>query len=120
MRKLLFLGLLVVSTNFFTSCQKEDLLGDDLSNSKTNSSADASADRNGHHPHPTPVDVSQLPAAITDYVTANYAGSTIERAGTLPNGNYVLLVQTAGSAPVGLLFDASGNFLQTLPAPIGG
>jgi hypothetical protein len=124
MRKFLFLGLLAVSMLSLNSCQKEDLLGDELmSSSKTTNGSSATLtstdDRHGR-PRPTPIDVSELPTTVTDYVTANYADGTIEHAGTLQNGNYVVMVENADGTKVGLMFDSTGAFVQELPPPPAG
>lgn len=127
MRKLLFAGL-VACVAFFTSCQKENILGEEFSSSK-NSTAVTDADLwqgmggGSQHPHPTPIEVSELPTAITDYVAANYPDGTIGRAGVLPDGGgYVIVIVNSDGTKVRLAFDADGNFLQVLPGcgPGGG
>lgn len=65
---------------------------------------------------PTPIEISALPATITSAISASYAGATIERAGKDKAGNYVVLI-IQNDQPKGLLFDASGKFLQVLPPP---
>jgi len=64
------------------------------------------------------IGTSSLPAAITDYLTVNYAGYTFEKAyaDKDASGNitgYVVIIQFNGN-PVGLKFDASGNFILVL------
>ena len=113
MRRFLFFGLIVAGMTFFASCEKDDIIGSDLDASKGYGSQGR---HGGDRPHPTPIDISLLPASVTDYVQTNFTGATINRAGTLPNGNYVVQVQVEGEQPIGLLFDASGNFIETLPA----
>ncbi len=61
---------------------------------------------------------SALPASILSYLTANYSGYTFDKgyeikdsAGTI--GGYVVIISYNGK-PVGLLFDASGNFQRVL------
>ncbi|HEY5405986.1 MAG TPA: PepSY-like domain-containing protein [Ginsengibacter sp.] len=61
---------------------------------------------------------STLPTTITDYLAANYAGYTFQKAYTEKDasGNitgYVAIIQFNGN-PVGLKFDASGNFILVL------
>jgi len=58
------------------------------------------------------VAVSDLPSAITAYITANYAGATIERAGKIQAGGYIVEVKKADGTSTGLVFDASGNFVS--------
>jgi hypothetical protein len=62
--------------------------------------------------------IGSLPAVITDYLAGNYAGYTFQKAyadkdssGNL--GGYVVIIQFNGK-PVGLKFDASGNFIRVL------
>jgi Putative beta-lactamase-inhibitor-like, PepSY-like len=59
-----------------------------------------------------------LPANITNYLNTNYAGYTFQKAYTDKDisGNiagYVVIIQFNGN-PVGLRFDASGNFVKVL------
>jgi len=68
--------------------------------------------KTGRNCNITEVAVSDLPAAITDYITANYAGATIESAGLTNSGNYTLHVKNADGTSVGLIFDADGNFVS--------
>ncbi|MFD2573116.1 PepSY-like domain-containing protein [Spirosoma soli] len=62
----------------------------------------------------TAVAVTSLPAAITSYVTANYAGSTIVQAGKSSTGQFLVWVQQANARPVALVFAADGTFVQAL------
>ena len=62
--------------------------------------------------------MSTLPTAITDYLSANYAGYTFQSAYAEKDasGNivgYVVIIQYNGN-PVGLKFDAAGNFILVL------
>jgi hypothetical protein len=70
------------------------------------------------HHHTDSVAFSSLPTAITNYLSANYAGYTAQKAfadkdssGTL--SGYVVIIQFNGK-PVGLKFDASGTFVKVL------
>ena len=72
----------------------------------------------GPRDHRDSVAISSLPASIGTYLSANYAGFNGEKAfvikdqsGTLQG--YVVVVQYNGK-PVGLKFDASGNFIKVL------
>lgn len=127
MRKVFFVALWLVCLGFLASCQKENILNDEFSSSSKAAVAEmtsyltgGSGDAQGEHLHPTPVEVGELPTAITDYVAANYPDGEIKRSGVLPNGNYILIIQNADGTKVGLLFDAEGNFLQVLPPPANG
>jgi hypothetical protein len=61
----------------------------------------------------TEVAIADLPAGITTYINSNYAGFAVKRAGKVESGNYVVLIEnaTAGTHK-GLVFDATGKFLQ--------
>ena len=54
------------------------------------------------------VDVASLPQAISDYVAANYAGETIDKASTKPNGVFAVKL----SDNTVLMFGANGDFLR--------
>ena len=60
----------------------------------------------------TAVAVSALPAAITNYITTNYAGATIRAAGTNTTGQFKVIVQPTTGRSVELLFAADGTFVQ--------
>jgi len=71
-----------------------------------------------HDHHLDSIAMSGLPAAITDYLTANYSGYTFQKAYTDKDSSgtisgYVVIIQFNGN-PVGLKFDASGNFINVL------
>jgi len=68
--------------------------------------------------HLDSVAFSSLPANLTAYLTSNYAGYTFQKAYDVKDslGNitgYVAIIQYNGN-PVGLKFDASGNFVGVL------
>lgn len=60
----------------------------------------------------TVVAASALPAAVTNYITANYAGATIRAAGKSSTGQYKVLVQPTTGRLVELSFAADGTFVQ--------
>jgi hypothetical protein len=71
---------------------------------------------NSHHLDS--VSLTNLPATVTDYLTTNYDGYTFQKAFTDKDlsGNtagYVVIIQYNRN-PVGLKFDASGNFIRVL------
>jgi hypothetical protein len=71
-----------------------------------------------HDHHLDSIAMSGLPAAITDYLTTNYSGYTFQKAYTDKDSSgtisgYVVIIQFNGN-PVGLKFDASGNFINVL------
>ncbi|MBK9720915.1 MAG: hypothetical protein IPO78_04770 [Saprospiraceae bacterium] len=74
--------------------------------------------KRGHHPkghknHLTEVDITTLLIDITTYIDANYAGSTIERAGMTRKGEFIISINYNGSRKL-LLFDFQGVFLKVL------
>ncbi len=58
------------------------------------------------------VAISDLPAAITTYLSTNYAGATILNAHTEANGYYDVTVKKADGTTVKLYFDANGVFVK--------
>lgn len=62
----------------------------------------------------TAVDVATLSSSITDYISTNYAGSTIVKAATDADGNIFVVVKKADGTLVGLAFDKDGNFVKVL------
>ena len=58
------------------------------------------------------VDASTLPAAVTTYITTNYAGSTIRLVGKNSTGQFKVYVQLATGQIVELSFAADGTFVQ--------
>jgi hypothetical protein len=64
----------------------------------------------------TEVAVSALPASITSYLTTNYAGFTIKRAGTNTDGNYIVGLDNGTNHKV-VKFDATGKFIEEMAIP---
>lgn len=120
MKKILFL-LTALSGLFLTSCNQQDVNADNSDD--VFASIEASAARTAAVNDTvtkgkckgklTSVDIATLPATITTYINANYAGSTIKFAGKDEKGQYVVGV-SLNSVETGLLFDANGAFVQTL------
>jgi hypothetical protein len=72
----------------------------------------------GPRQHRDSVAISALPASLGTYLSANYSGFTGERAFAVKDGTgtvqgYVVIIMY-NAKPVGLKFDASGNFVQVL------
>lgn len=59
----------------------------------------------------TQVAITDLPAAITSYITANYAGATINVAAKDANRGYVVMI-TQNDVKKALLFNLDGSFNQ--------
>lgn len=64
----------------------------------------------------TEVAITALPASVATYVTANYAGYTIKRAGKDTDGNLFVAIEN-GTTRKALLFDANGVFKQEKEVP---
>jgi len=68
--------------------------------------------------HRDSIAFSSLPSSVTSYLTTNYSGYTAQKAFAIKDASetlqgYVAIVTFNGN-PVGLKFDASGNFVQVL------
>ncbi|MFB0908963.1 MAG: hypothetical protein ACI9V1_001939 [Spirosomataceae bacterium] len=128
MKNLTKLGVfLLVSIFAFTACENDNSISpfstDDESalldfmflataNDSTNTNSDHKKGwRGGKKCNVTEVAIADLPAAITSYITANYADATVDRAGTLENGNYVVKITKTDATHAGLIFDAGGVFV---------
>lgn len=129
MKNLTKLGLfLLVSIFTFTACENDNSVSP-LSTDDESALLDfmflATADdstgtdtdrrngwRGGKKCNITEVEVADLPATITSYITANYTGVTVNRAGTLENGNFVVKITKADATHAGLVFDADGVFVS--------
>lgn len=115
--KFLILSLFAISIGF-TSCDKSDVSPNTDESAYVDfmflaTTADSSkTTHNGKKCNLTEVTVASLPAAITSYVSTNYAGATIDRAGTTTEGNYVLHVVKADGTHAGLIFDSKGAFVE--------
>lgn len=117
-----------------TSCQKENLStaedtdAEDVSSflkmatsaaaTSTCTHADSAKDslyrQRRHHITITEIDINTLPAAINNYISANYVGAAVKKAGTDSLGNFYIKIMNADSSYIGLLFDVNGNFVKEL------
>lgn len=64
--------------------------------------------RDNDRPALTEIDLADLPASITDYISTHYEDYTIAKAGTDDEGNYHVKLE---NGPI-LIFDADGNFVE--------
>jgi Putative beta-lactamase-inhibitor-like, PepSY-like len=62
------------------------------------------------------IDIATLPASVSAYVTANYAGYTIKKAGKDADGNILVGIKNDAGHKV-LKFDAAGKFVEELQVP---
>jgi len=62
----------------------------------------------------TEIKAADLPAAITSYITANYAGAEIQFAGKDTAGQIVVGLKLSDGTHKGLLFNADGTFSKVL------
>ena len=67
----------------------------------------------------TTVEISALPAAITTYISANYATAEIKKAGTNTDGEYFVAILIDSKVKV-LLFSADSTFSKELEKPAMG
>jgi len=67
----------------------------------------------------TEVAVANLSATITSYITANYTGAEIKKAGTNAEGQYFVGIVLDSKIKV-LLFNADGTFSKELEKPANG
>jgi Putative beta-lactamase-inhibitor-like, PepSY-like len=64
----------------------------------------------------TEVAITALPASVSAYVTKNYAGYTIKKAGSDADGNFLVGLDNGTGHKV-LKFDSAGNFKEELQIP---
>jgi Protein of unknown function (DUF2874). len=72
----------------------------------------------GRNEHRDSIAFSSLPTGVSDYLNTNYSGYTFIKAFTVIDNSgtvkgYVVVIQYNGK-PVGVKFDASGNFIAVL------
>ena len=99
---------LVVSLNACTSNPVDPTTAD----ASARSGGVVSTSLTGPH-NLTAVDAATLPAAITTYISTNYAGATIKEALKDAQGNYVVAITVSSVVNV-LAFKADGTFVKVL------
>lgn len=67
----------------------------------------------------TKIAVTDLPAAVTSYITTTYAGATVEYAAKDDTGNFLVAIKQNDEAKA-LLFNADGTFNEELSLKGGG
>ncbi len=119
MKKVLFL-LTIVSGFLLTSCKSQDAVdpSEEILLSMQASSARSAADGDPVTKEKckgklTAIDPATLPAAITTYINANYAGATVKFAGKDDKGQTVVGL-TLNNVETGLLFDVNNAFVKAL------
>lgn len=131
MKKITF----AIASFFFalTSCQKEDIINQDenavedvstflkmatssaaLSTCTHADSADSLHRNKRHHIVITEIDIATLSSTISNYISTNYAGAIVQKAGVDSLGNTYIKIMKADSSFIGLLFDVNGNFIKEL------
>ncbi|WP_428657875.1 hypothetical protein [Runella sp.] len=70
-------------------------------------------------PKLTKVEISALPAAITSYITATYAGYEIKQAAKSEEGLYYVGIASTDAHKL-IVFNADGTFKEEKSAPKGG
>lgn len=128
--KIIFIGLLSLAS-FLTSCKKDETTSIDSNAAESSMSEsslakltelalmsaknEAGRDSTGRHERPcklTEIGTGSLPPSVTTYITSNYADATIERAGENQAGHYLIAIKKADGTVSGLIFDATGVFLN--------
>jgi hypothetical protein len=120
MKKLLFLSVAMIGL-WLTNCTKQEVSPD--STDDVFASIQSSAARSAADTDPvtkekckgklTNIEIAALPSTVTAYITKNYAGAAIKFAGKDDKGQFVVGV-SLNSVETGLLFDATGTFVQVL------
>lgn len=82
-----------------------------LNFSATGEFVSVSSNGNNDSNHETPVDVADLLAEITTYITTNYAGATITSAEKDWNGGFEVHINTAAGVRLELNFTSTGTFV---------
>jgi hypothetical protein len=111
--------LMTLLAGFLAACQPDTITPDELMGPEF---LNASAARLSAEADPVTqskckgklVAVANLPAAVTSYLSSNYAGSKVLFAGKDEEGKLVVAVQKADGTHVGVLFKADGTFAQEL------
>lgn len=89
--------------------------GDSLNHPKPHKADSANRPRPGKGPDVTTVAVSSLPAAITTYISTNYAGATIDKAvQEKTSSDYLIAITTTDKKRVALLFASNGTFKKAV------
>jgi hypothetical protein len=78
------------------------------------SAAGAFVSEKAQKARPASLDLATLPAGITSYVTANYAGGSIQKAFKKEDGSFVVIVKKSDETRVGLAFSAAGAFTSEI------
>ena len=129
------INLSIAAATIFSSCQKEAALTQTSNTAIQAAAAQTQAvavaastttagdsvyviNTCSHNSKRDSVAFSSLPSAVTNYLTANYAGYTFQKAFSVKDASgtlqgYVVIILYNGN-PVGLKFDASGTFVQVL------
>jgi hypothetical protein len=121
MKKVL-LAVFAMSALFLASCNKENVTAittEDLSQAVQLSAARTAATSDSVTKKKcksdlTPVLTADLPAAITTYISTNYAGAEVRFAGKDAAGQIVVGLKLADATHKGLLFGADGTFKEAL------
>lgn len=122
------------AASIVVSCNKSDLSSSDASSVSSSSTiavaASTTTSTNGsadsvylvqpcqRHEHRDSIAQSALPSSISTYLSSNYSGYSFAKAFALKNSSsaitgYVVVIYYNNN-PVGLQFDASGNFVKVL------
>ncbi|MBP6385415.1 MAG: hypothetical protein KA327_02235 [Pseudarcicella sp.] len=70
-----------------------------------------------HRAKLTKIEIVDLPANVTAYITANYVTFSAKKAGKTTEGNYIVALKDGNGMHKVLKFDANGNFTQEAQIP---
>ena len=108
MKKLLVFSVVAALVVGLMSCNKNSV--DPTADASARTTGTVSTSLTGPH-NVTVVDASSLPAAITTYITTNYAGATVKEALKDDKGNYLVAIVQNSTLKL-LLFKADGTFVK--------
>lgn len=114
MKKFVFIGLVGLAGLGLYGCDKTQSAVDPTEDAAT-SAARILADSAGFfcHKNLTRIDAATLPAAVTSYVSTNYAGATVAYAAKDDKDNILVAITQNGERKT-LLFNADGSFNKEL------
>jgi hypothetical protein len=113
--KLLIIALFA-STIGFTSCESDNLNPADDNSAYADflfyATTDSSGKGHGPRKNITEIDPTTLPANVKSYISTNYVGASIDRAGTSESGKYVVKITLSDGTSRGILFGTDGVFIS--------
>ncbi|GAB3955702.1 hypothetical protein GCM10028805_43910 [Spirosoma harenae] len=112
MKKLLLFSVVAALIGGLMSCSKNSV--DPSADASARTTGTVSTSLTGPHNF-TVVDASSLPAAITTFITTNYAGASVKEAVKDDKGNYLVAITLNNTLKL-LLFKDDGTFVKEASA----